>query len=365
MSWLVVTWAVLTTIFTLAAVLRLTRAPPRATATRVRRRPHVVLLRPCDGPTALELENFAAPIDYPGELTHVVVSPFRPRLQSANVRWLPSDPLTTNRKVGHLTYALAVLPREPNTVVLCVDADVRVDGALVTSLVEALRNGAALASAAPQPSVLETFAGRAVRGLLVQSHHSFRVLDVMSVGAKAVCGKALALGPEAQVELAKLGHCIGEDLELAMVMHERGLAVAMTDVPAHAPQSPTLRTRVAMDRFTRWMQVLRAHRGLLFPTVPLFFAPTPLLVLGAALVHTPAAAAALLVHVAMRTTLANVLDRRIGWRFEWVLGEVLLLASWFEALRIGRTVMWRGRRFSLGLGGQMVPTGPDAEVQSS
>ena len=54
----------------------------------------------------------AAPIDYAGELTHVVVSPFRPQLQSANVRWLPSDPLTTNRKVGHLTYALAAFPRE-------------------------------------------------------------------------------------------------------------------------------------------------------------------------------------------------------------------------------------------------------------
>lgn len=365
MSWLVVTWAVLSSIFTLAAVLRLTRTPPRPAAPRVRRRPPVLLLRPCDSPTPLELENFAAPIDYPGELTHVVVSPFRPRLQSANVRWLPSDPLTTNRKVGHLGYALAALPRDPGAVVLCVDADVRVDGALVCSLVEALRGGAALASAAPQPSVVDTLAGRAVRGLLVQSHHSFRALDVMSAGAKTVCGKALALGPEAQAELARLGSCIGEDLELSLAMHERGLPVVMTDVPAQVPQSAALTTRMAVERFTRWMQVLRAHRAPLFPTVPLFFAPTPVLMVLAVFVATPAAAAALFVHVALRITLAGVLDRRPGWRFEWLLGELLLLGCWLEALRIGRTVVWRGRRFSLGLGGQMQPSGPETEASFS
>jgi ceramide glucosyltransferase len=358
MAWLAVTWTVLASIFTLAAILRLRDAAARGASTsagvRVRRRPHVLLLRPADAPTPLELENFAAPIDYSGELTHVVVSPFRPRLQSPNVRWLPSDPLTTNRKVGHLAYALATLPREENTVVLCVDADVRVDGALVSSLVEELRAGSALASAAPRPGSAGSLAGKAVRGLLVQSHHSFTVLDLMSVGAKAVCGKALALGPEAEAELVRLGDCIGEDLELSTLMHEKGLTVSMASAFAHVPQPASLSLAAVTDRFTRWMQVLRAHRGALFPAVPLFFAPTPLLMALAAWLATPATAIWLFVLVALRITMANRLDPRPGWRFEWLLAEVLLLVCWFESLRAGHHVTWRGRRFEVRSGGRMV-----------
>ncbi len=101
MSVLVTVWAVLTSIFTGGALFRFARAPKVEAPIRTRRRPHVVLIRPVDAPTALELANLATPIDYPGQLTHVVVSPFRPRLESANVRWLASDPLSKNRKVGH------------------------------------------------------------------------------------------------------------------------------------------------------------------------------------------------------------------------------------------------------------------------
>lgn len=354
MSWFVTAWALVAAAFTWVAVWRLWRQERRAPR-RLRRRPHVLLLRPVDAPTPLELENLSAPIDYPGELSHVVLSPFRPRLASANVRWLPSDPLTTNRKVGHLAYGLATLERPKDTVVLCVDADVRVDGALVSSLVDALLDGAAAASAAPRPEVSNTLAGRGVRGLLVQTHHSFEALDVMSAGAKAICGKAVALGPEAEALLVRLGGCIGEDLELAQLLHERGLAVTLAEAPAVVPQPARVAPATVVSRFTRWMQVLRAHRPALFPTVPVFFAPTPVLMVLAAVVATPPVAFALSFLVAARITLANRLDRRPGLRFEWLLAEGLLLLCWLGALRAGRTVEWRGRRFELRGGGEMAP----------
>ncbi|HEY0882813.1 MAG TPA: glycosyltransferase family 2 protein, partial [Archangium sp.] len=322
---------------------------------RVRRRPHVLLLRPVDAPTPLELQNLDARIDYSGELSHVVLSPFRPRLQSANVRWLPSDPLTSNRKVGHVAYALATLPEARDAVVLCVDADVTVDGALVGALIEQLQDGAALASAPPRPEVVDSFAGRVARGLLVQSHHSFEALDVMSAGAKAICGKALALSPAAAGELVRLADCIGEDLELSQVLHDKGLTVTMASAPAHVPQAPQAGLKPVFERFTRWMQVLRAHRPALFPSVPFFFAPTPVLMVLASIVATPQVAVALCFLVAARITLANKLDRRTGLRFEWLLAEVVLLGCWLESLRAGRTVRWRGRRFALRAGGKMEP----------
>ncbi len=354
MSWLITLWAVFAGGFTWVAVYRLVKqGRVEQKRARVRRRPHVLLLRPVDAATPLELENLAAPIDYAGQLSHVVLSPFRPRLQSANVRWLPSDPLTKNRKVGHLAYALSTVPQQRDTVVLCVDADVRVDGALITSLLDEVQEGAALASAAPRPEVDDTLAGRCNRGLLVQSHHSFEVLDVMSAGAKAICGKAIALTPTAAAELVRLADCIGEDLELSQVLHERGLTVALASAPAVVPQARTATIRPVFDRFTRWMQVLRAHRPALFPSVPLFFAPTPLIMVLASVVATPHVALALCFLVAARISLANRLDRRPGLRFEWLLAEVLLFACWLEAIRVGSTVTWRGRRFELVEGGRM------------
>jgi ceramide glucosyltransferase len=372
MSTFVTTWAIVAALFSAVAVYRL-RVWKRSEPTRrLRRRPHVLLIRPVDAPTSLELENLATPIDYPGELTQVVVSPFRPRLASANVRWLSSDPLARNRKVGHIAYALATLrsessgPREettderpdaltgtPDQVVLCIDADVRVDAALVTALVDELRGGAAAASAAPRPDVSETLGGRCVRGLLVQSHHAFEVLDVMSAGAPAICGKALALSSQAAEELVKLADCIGEDLELAVVLHEKGLPVTLAKATARVPQSLSVPVSGVVERFTRWMQVLRAHRAALFPSVPLLFAPTPALMVLASIIATPEVAGALCLLVAARITLANTQDNRGGLRFEWLMAEVLLWVAWLNALRQGSTVHWRGRRFALKSGGRM------------
>jgi hypothetical protein len=359
MTWLLTLWALVAAAFTGVTLYRL-KARRRAVergprpAPPLRRWPHVLLLRPVDAPTPKELENLAVPVDYPGALTHVVLSPFRPRLASANVEWLASDPLSRNRKVGHLVYALAALPRADDAVVLCVDADVRVDGALVAALVAALREGAALAWAAPRPEASETLAGRTVRGLLVQTHHSFEALDVMSAGARAVCGKAMALSREAQAELLELADCIGEDLELASVLHERGLPVVLARAPAHLPQAPKVSLHSVLARFTRWMQVLRAHRPALFPSVPLLFAPTPVLMVLASWLAVPHLAVALCVLVGVRIALANHLDGRPGQRFEWLLAELLLLCAWLEALRRGRVVTWRGRSFALEKGGRMV-----------
>jgi ceramide glucosyltransferase len=374
MSELVMVWAIIASCFTGVALYRLSLARPPEKTSRNRRRPHVLLIRPVDSPTARELESLAAPIDYPGTLTHVVVSPFRPRLTSANVRWLASDPLSRNRKVGHLAYALATLQAERSgtrddepsieerpdamtatgdQVVMCIDADVSVDAALVGALVDELRDGAALSSAAPRPTVSQSLGGHAVRGLLVQSHHAFEVIDAMSTGARAICGKAIALSPVAVAELVKLKDCIGEDLELAHVLHEKGLPVSLAKATANVPQAEHVGLVPVIDRFTRWMQVLRAHRPILYPTVPLLFAPTPMLMVLTSIVATPWAAVALSVLVGLRIILANRQDDRGGLRFEWLLAEMLLLVCWLNSLKQGNTVQWRGRQFSLKPGGRM------------
>jgi ceramide glucosyltransferase len=347
-----VAWAAAATLFTAVTLLRLGRAG--STAPPAGPFPDVLLLRPLDEPTERELINLAHPVDYPGGLRHVVVSPYRPRLPEG-VTWLYSDPVAPNRKVGHLTYALATLPR-PGEVVLSVDADVAVDGALVAGLAQPLAAGAALSTAAPEPFGARGLGGRASQALLRSTQHAFVALHAMSFGARALCGKALGLGTEARALLPGLGEHIGEDLELALRLHAQGREVPLSPAPARIPAPADSGLCSAVRRFSRWMHVLRAHRPGLLPTVPVLLCPTPLLVAAALVSGSPWLLGGVAALVALRTGLALRLTRgrpdRAMAAGDWFLGEQLLLAAFVHALVV-RTVAWRGRRFRLLPGGRM------------
>ncbi len=347
MTVLVVVWALLALGFTMVTVRALGRRPVPGIATAT---PSILLLRPADAPTSRERASLAVPLVYAGPVEHVVLSPAPPVLP-AGVRWVRSDPVTPNRKVGHVLHGLAVVP-PAGRVVVVIDADVVVDGALLSALAGPLADGAALVSAAPAPQPAAGLVAAAVRALLRHTHLSFDALDAMTVGAHAICGKAMALSPAAIDGLGAVADHLGEDLELAKWLHERGLTVALAGVVARVPQTPHAPVAPALERFTRWMQVLRAHRPGLYPTVPLLFTPSLPLLLAAIVLDTPSALAAVAALWAGRTLLA--------WRlaplgaFAWPLGEALLLVAFVRSLA-RRTVVWRGRRFRLARDGRMEP----------
>ena len=346
-------WALSALLFTAVTLLRL---GPRQAARASGPPPDVLLLRPLDEPTPQELENFCLPLLYAGTLRHVVVSPYRPRLP-AHVGWLYSDPPVPNRKVGHLVYAVATLGR-PSEVVLAVDADVAVDAALVEALARPVAAGAALCTAAPAPSGGKGLAALSTQALLCWTHHSFLPLFRMSLGAKALCGKALALGPEALRLLPSLGQHVGEDLELALGLHAQQARVVLAEVPARVPLPGRLSARATVRRFSRWMRVLGAHRPFLLPTVPWLLCPTPLLGLAAALFGSGWLLLLVVLLLVLRTALALRLsgkgESRALAAFAWPLGETLLLLAFVHALAF-RQVAWRGRRFRLRRGGRMEP----------
>lgn len=350
-------WASSALLFSAVTWLRLGRRPAEAPAL-LSPAPAVLLLRPLDEPTPEELANFQVAIAYPGPLRHVVLSPYRPRLP-AEVGWLYSDPVQPNRKVGHLVYALATLPR-PGEVVLAVDADVAVDGALVAALARPVAAGAALCAAAPTPSGSRGAVGLCVQALLCWTHHAFVPLFRMSLGAKALCGKAMAYGPAAQQLLPSLGQQVGEDLELALRLHAQAAEVALAEVPARVPMRTPVPAAAAVRRFSRWMRVLRAHRPWLLPTVPWLLCPTLLLLLVALASRSPWLLLVVGLLLCVRTALAVRLASR-GERLlaacSWPLGEGLLLLAFVHAL-VFRDVAWRGRRFRLARGGHMRPAGP-------
>jgi ceramide glucosyltransferase len=358
-------WVALAGGFSAVALARLWRPRAAKASTRV----PVLLVRPVDAPSARELENLARPLDYAGPVEHVVLSPTRPPLPEG-VRWVKSEPRTPNRKVGHVLGALRALPfegprgaRPVARVVLVVDADVAVTGALVEGLAAPVAAGAALSTAVPTPVEARGLAARAVAGLLRRTHHSFRALHVMSAGAQAVCGKALGLGPEALEELPALADHIGEDLELSKRLHARGLDVALCEVPAVVPLASG-DWASARERFTRWMQVLRSHRPGLYPTVPLLFTPTWPLLAWSLVAGSSALALGVLGLVAVRALLSWRLARLSaspglgpeGFAgLDWLLGEALLLTAFVSSLVRAPRVTWRGRTYALDSGGRMSP----------
>jgi len=120
-----------------------------------------------------------------------------------------------------------------------------------------------------------------------------------------------------------------------------------------------------LRRFRRWMQVLRAHRPVLYPTVPLLLAPTPLLLPLAAWLGSPPLIAAVAALVVLRIALALVLSRgstdAAGAGWEWLVGEAMLLAAWTASLG-DHTVDWRGRCFTVQRGGRMARTVPEGDA---
>ncbi len=348
-------WATVAAAFSAVALLKLAFAARAPAVREAESLGQVVIVRPVDAPAAHELKALSESARLVTTAPFIIASPERPPGLPESLTWVASEPSCSNRKVGHLISVLDVLgdlPRE--TVVLCIDADVIVDEALVRALTAAIRSGACAASAAPAPPLGSTLASRATYGLLVQSHHSFVALDTMQLGAKAICGKAVALSVEALGEFRKLGEVVGEDLELSKVLHGQGRRVALVPSRARVSQSGSLTLREVAARFTRWMQVLRAHRPSLFPSVPLLFAPTPVLVVAALLLRSPMLACAAAGLVMVRLALANRLDeRRVGLRFEWFFAEILLMLCWVRSLLRRGQVTWRGRRYQLRPGGML------------
>jgi hypothetical protein len=350
MTALAVVWALVAAGFSVVAWWRLGRRRPDEP---LRAAPPVLLLRPADGVAPHELANLARPVEWAGPLEHVVLAPERPALPGS-VRWLPSDPPGPNRKVGHLLHAVRTLGR-PGHVVLAVDADVAVDAALVRALVAPLLAGAALVTAPPEPMPGRGPGTRAVRALLRHTHLAFRAVDAMRIGPRAVCGKAMALGPPALALLPAVADRVGEDLELAARLHAAGARVALTGTPARMPAPPHgVSLRDAVARFGRWMQVLRAHRPALFATVPWLLTPTLPLVALAALAGDPMLGGAVAALVGARAALAARLGP--GDASGWPLGEALLLAAFVWALG-ARRVRWRGRTYRLERGGRMAACG--------
>lgn len=268
---------------------------------------------------------------------------------------------TPNAKSGQLA---SVLAHEEADVIVVADSDVELGKEEWQGLLSTLAHPGVGAAWVPPAEVgsCETWGDRASQALLGGSLHAFPVLSGIDGGG--MVGKLFAVRREA-LEAAggfeALADVLGEDMELARRLGERGFRVEV--VPLLARSLAVGRSaEAAVERYARWLQVIRAQRPALLLTYPLLFFPTLPLLLVAALAPLNAwvawATAALAVVGRLSVAMAArfLVDRRASRGGLWVdvmLADLLLMTSFARALS-RRTVEWRGRTLAITPRGRLV-----------
>lgn len=270
-----------------------------------------------------------------------------------------------NRKAAQLARALAFAPREAELVIVA-DSDVDLEGAPLDALVGALSHEAVGAAwAAPVEVSPTTVADRASAAVLDASLHAFPLLSALD--PDGMVGKLFVIRADA---LARVGGFesltahLGEDMELARRLREAGFSTALAPLVARSRAQGRSWAGV-IERYARWIRVIRAQRPHLLPTYPLLLCAAPLIVATAtlaALVGAPGGGARALAAAALAIgarVAVGVRARALGGRsagalallVDVVLADALLLAAFARACLTRRTV-WRGVRLLPEAGGR-------------
>lgn len=272
-----------------------------------------------------------------------------------------------NQKSSQLAAAIAQSDR--TDVVVNLDSDVDCAGLSLDAMVGALWADASLGAvwAPPVEDGGVTFSDRCSDALLGGSLHAFPVLSALD--PQGLVGKAVALRRDALDAIGgfdALTSHLGEDMELARRLRERSLRSRALSTPVTS-RARGRTWRGAVDRYARWIMVIRAQRPALMASYPaLFFATWPMmcsalaLALAAPAVRTLALGTALValvsrlaVALAARRAAGHALGRALA---DTVLADALLARAFVGALAT-REVRWRGRALRIDRGGLLREAG--------
>lgn len=346
--------------------------------------PRVVVVRPCAGlePQLRRSLESTATLRYSGPLRVVLATSTaddaaRPVLlevaASLRTRGMAVEvavvaPRGANLKASQLA---GLVDAADDDVALVIDSDVELEGLdldhMLAPLCEPAASGGA-SCAAPVVAVWcppverepVSLGDRMSAALLGGSLHAFPLLGTLD--PRGLVGKTLAIrlaALRAVGGFAGLVQHLGEDMELARRLRERGLGIAMSDTPVASLASHRSVAQV-LARYTRWLLVIRAQRPALLASYPLLLAATPgLLVAGSCglMLGWPGAGLAVGATLVSRLTVATIaasLARRgprpVAALLDVVLADGLLLVAFARALGPAR-VRWRDRSLRLGTHG--------------
>lgn len=269
-----------------------------------------------------------------------------------------------NHKAAQLA---AVVEREdaPFDVVVVADSDVDLAGFDLDSLVEPLLASPSAGAVWAPPVEVGTIASsgdRASHALLSGSLHAFTLLGALDGGG--LVGKLFAARADAIREVGGFGalsRVLGEDMELARRLQANDRTVRVAPVVARSLK--TGRTWAsAVDRYARWLTVIRAQRPHLLASYPLMFVAAPIVVLlGLALAPVAGAFAFAAIGFALGSRLLAAIAARalagmtvdpVASVADAAIADALLVTAFVRAV-FTRTLTWRGRTLTIDRRGEL------------
>jgi ceramide glucosyltransferase len=274
-----------------------------------------------------------------------------------------------NRKVQQIAAALRDVDPDPACVVVVADSDVDLEGHPLDELVASVSDDARIGAvwAPPIEAAAESGLGDAAsRAVLGASLHAFPLLS--KIDPEGLVGKLFAMRL-ATIEriggMASLEEHLGEDMEIARRLRERGLEVVRASSPARSLATGRSLEATVL-RFARWLSVIRAQRPGLLITYPLFFFGSIPFAVAALALGSDGGGLAALVLIVTRGLVALVADRLTDGRRaaarlvrDIVVADLVIAAAWARALAT-RTFAWRGQALVIGPGGKLVQRGAEA-----
>ncbi len=263
-----------------------------------------------------------------------------------------------NHKAAQIEAALAQ-EREAFDLLVVADSDVDLTAFHLDALLAPMLADEAVGAVWAPPVETGPVTGggdRASRALLSASLHAFTILGALDGGG--LVGKLFAVRRDAiraTGGFAAMTRVLGEDMELARRLRGSGRKVLVA--PLVAKSLKTGRSwRGSVERYARWLTVIRAQRPHLLASYPLLFFATPLVLVASALLAPAApgfALAAAIVALLSRVFVAIAARALAGDRFsplasivDAALADALLASAFAKALAT-RTITWRGRTLTI------------------
>lgn len=291
------------------------------------------------------------------------------RHRGVDARLVETHALGPNHKADQLARTLRQLPGPPPRIIVVADSDVILGDRDVEELVGELVARGDAATWAPPIELGTTGLSAAV---LNGSMHAFPLLA--GIDPRGFVGKLFAVraGPLGEIGgFEALVDCLGEDMELARRLRAKGFRTSPARTIARA-QPRAASSRELFERFTRWALVIRGQRPALLASYPLLLAAGPLAMLlcaVGALSLEPFMLGAGLSALGLRSLLpvltpSIVGSERAGFAAPLVgiVADAMLVLTTLRAV-FTRSIVWRGRRLSVGWDGVLASEEPNEPGQ--
>ena len=265
-----------------------------------------------------------------------------------------------NNKAAQLAAVVAELPPE-RTIIVAADSDVDLHDLEFQRLLTPLREEPNLGATWVPPvevPIAPTTGDRLSAAVLTASLHAFPVLS--GLDPTGMVGKLFAVK---RTSLERMGgfealrNVLGEDVELARRLRSQGETVRAMPFVVRSRASGREPSEV-VERFARWLTVVRSQRPALLTSYPLLFCATlPIviscLLLGPSIANALATTLALSARLALGRLSAKLCGVEAPPLHLMLAGDVVLLLALLSALR-SRTVVWRGQRLGIGRNGSLL-----------